>query len=142
MLNGPCWNDDYTIAQWLEHRWLQARVPGSSPGGDSQFFLQIFPVCLFPSNQLIKIIIIIFTSLRERDKREKSEEKIDCHHQDSNQGPSLVASDALTTELWCSRHPSRDCSTFSSDFVTHTSCESTQAGGTQPSLYPHTSRTL
>ena len=75
--------------------------------------------------------------MRERDKREKSEEKIDCHHQDSNQGPSLVASDALTTELWCSRHPSRDCSTFSSDFVAHTSCESTQAGGTQPSLYPH-----
>ena len=71
---------------------------------------------------------------RERDKREKSEEKIDCHHQDSNQGPSLVASDALTTELWCSRHPSRGRSTFSSDFVTHTSCESTQAGGTQPSL--------
>ena len=43
--------DDHTIAQWLEHRWLQARVPGSSPGGDSQFFLQTFPVCLFPSNQ-------------------------------------------------------------------------------------------
>ena len=76
----------------------------------------------------------ILTGLRERDKREKSEEKIDWHHQDSNQGPSLVASDALTTELWCSRHPSRDRSTFSSDFVTHTSCESTQAGGTQPSL--------
>ena len=67
------------------------------------------------------------SGLRERDKREKSEEKIDCHHQDSNQGHSLVASDALTTELWCSRHPSRDRSTFSSDFVTHTSCESTQA---------------
>ena len=45
--------DDYTIAQWLEHRWLQARVPGSCPGGDSQFFLQTFPVCLFPSNQSI-----------------------------------------------------------------------------------------
>ena len=71
-----------------------------------------------------KEIQIIYTSLGERDKREKSEEKIDCHHQDSNQGPSLVASDTLTTELWCSRHPSRDCSTFSSDFVTHTSCES------------------
>ena len=53
-LNGLCLDDDYTIAQWLEHRWLQARVPGSSPGGgDSQFFLQTFPVCLFPSNQLI-----------------------------------------------------------------------------------------
>ena len=48
-LNGLCLDDDYTIAQWLEHRWLQARVPGSSPGGDSQFFLQTFPVCLFPS---------------------------------------------------------------------------------------------
>ena len=56
-LNGLCWDDDYTIAQWLEHRWLQARVPGSSPGGDSQFFLQTFPVCLFPSNQLIIIIL-------------------------------------------------------------------------------------
>ena len=67
--------------------------------------------------RIIIIIIIIFTGLRERDKREKSEEKIDCHHQDSNQGPSLVASDALTTELWCSRHPSRGRSTFSSDFI-------------------------
>ena len=62
-----------------------------------------------------------FTGWRERHKPEKSEEKIDCHHQDSKQGPSLVASDALTTELWCSRHPSRDNSTFSSDFVTHVS---------------------
>ena len=25
-LNGLCLDDDYTIAQWLEHRWLQARV--------------------------------------------------------------------------------------------------------------------
>ena len=49
MLNGLRWDDDYNIAQWLEHRWLQARVPGSSPGGDSQFFLQTFPVCLIPS---------------------------------------------------------------------------------------------
>ena len=77
----------------------------------------------------------------KRQKKRQKRQKIDRHHQDSNQGPSLVASDALTTELWCSRHPSRDRSTFSSDFVTHTSCESTQAGGTQPSLYPHTSRT-
>ena len=100
MLKGLCWVDDYAIAQWLEHRWLQARVPGSSPGGDSQFFLQTFPVCLFPSNQLILfLLLLLLTGLRERDKREKSEEKIDCHHQDSNQGPSLVASDALTTEL-------------------------------------------
>ena len=61
MLNGLCWDDDYTIAQWLEHRWLQAKVPGSSPGGDSQFFLQTFPVCLFPSNQLI-ILLLLFIS--------------------------------------------------------------------------------
>ena len=49
------------------------------------------------------ICYCLFASSRERHKREKSEEKIDCHHQDSNQGPSLVATDALTTELWCSR---------------------------------------
>ena len=30
-------DDDYTIAQWLEHRWPQAKVPGSNPGGDRQF---------------------------------------------------------------------------------------------------------
>ena len=46
-----CWDYSYTIAQWLEHRWPQARVPGLSPGGDSQFFLQTFPVCVFPSNK-------------------------------------------------------------------------------------------
>ena len=42
MFNGPCRDYDYTIAQWLEHRWLQARVPGSSPGGDSQIFSSEF----------------------------------------------------------------------------------------------------
>ena len=55
-----------------------------------------------PSFKLL-LLLLLLTGLRERDKREKSEEKIDCHHQDLNQGPSLVASDALTTELWCSR---------------------------------------
>ena len=83
--------------------------------------MEIFPggSGLSPSKEVNKGEIIILTGLRERDKREKSEEKIYCHQQDSNQGPSLVASDALTTELWCSRHPSRGRSTFSSDFVTH-----------------------
>ena len=76
----------------------------------------------------------MLTGLRERDKRERSEEKIDCHHQDSNHGPSPVASDALTTELRCSRQPSN----IFSDFVTHTSCESTQAGGTRPLTVTHT----
>ena len=51
MLNGRCWDDGYTIAQWLEHCWLQARVPGSSPGGDSRLFLQTF----FPFNSLIRL---------------------------------------------------------------------------------------
>ena len=62
------------IAQWLEHRWLQARVPGSSPGGDSQFVLQTFPVCLFPSkavNIIIIIIIIIILLLIFKSRKEK-----------------------------------------------------------------------
>ena len=79
----------------------------------ASFFMGIFKQCntiLWKvhnnkrQDQKESFTIIIITGLRERDKREKSEEKIDCHHQDSNQGPSLVASDALTTELWCSRH--------------------------------------
>ena len=48
MLNGLCWDDGYTIAQWLKHRWLQARVPGSNPGSDSQFCLRFFPFASFP----------------------------------------------------------------------------------------------
>ena len=67
-------------------------------------------------------------------KFEQCEEQIDCHHEDSNQGPLLVASDAVTTELWCRRHPSRDCPAFSSDFVPHTLCESTPVDVTQTSL--------
>ena len=54
----------------------------------------------------------LLISLRGYANGKKSEEKL-THHQDSNQGPSLEASDALTTELWCSCHPSRDRSTFS-----------------------------
>ena len=60
ILNGLCWDDDYTIAQWLEHRWLQARVPGSSPGGDSQIFSSDFSrlsLSLKPVNIVIIIII-------------------------------------------------------------------------------------
>ena len=74
MLKGLCWDDDYTIAQWLEHHWLQARVPGSCPGGDSQFFLQTFPVCLFPSNELIllSLMLLLFESRTEEENITKN----------------------------------------------------------------------
>ena len=45
MLNGRDWNDGCTLAQWLEHRWAQAKVPGSNPGGDS-FSSDFFRLCL------------------------------------------------------------------------------------------------
>ena len=51
MLNDLCWDDDHTIAQWLDRRWLQARVPGSSPGGDTQtvnVFFRLFPFVPVP----------------------------------------------------------------------------------------------
>ena len=62
MLNGLCCDDDYTIAQRLEHRWLQARVPGASPGGDSQFFssdfsrmsLSLKPVKIYIQSNLVR----------------------------------------------------------------------------------------
>ena len=76
-------DDDYTIAQWLEHRWLQARVPGSSPGGDSQFFLQTFPVCLFPSKP-VKIIIIIIIGkqfpLRQKCDNTHKKDTLQAHY--------------------------------------------------------------
>ena len=31
-----------TISQWLEHRWPQAKVPGLSTGGDSQFSFRLY----------------------------------------------------------------------------------------------------
>ena len=45
MFNSLCLADSYTIVQWLEHCLLQVRVLGSC--------LQTFPVCVFPSHQLI-----------------------------------------------------------------------------------------
>ena len=48
MLNGFCWDGSYTIHNSLvaEHRWLQAKVPGSNTGGYSQFFLLTFHVSM------------------------------------------------------------------------------------------------
>ena len=43
-----CMDDSYTIAQLLEHRWPQAKVLGSRPGGDSQFFFRLFPFASLP----------------------------------------------------------------------------------------------
>ena len=43
MLNGLCWDDSYTIAQWSEHRWPEGKVPGSIPGGNGTFFFRHFP---------------------------------------------------------------------------------------------------
>ena len=49
MMNGLSWDDSYTIAERLEHRRPQAKVPGSSPDGGSRLFLQTFPICTFPA---------------------------------------------------------------------------------------------
>ena len=53
MLNGLCQDVNYTVAQWLEHRWRRAKVPGSSPGGDTQFFSSDF-TCLHLSLKPMK----------------------------------------------------------------------------------------
>ena len=60
MFNGLCWNADYTIARWLEHRWLQARVPGSSPGGDSNFLFRPLPFVSFPQTSEYQFISAVF----------------------------------------------------------------------------------
>ena len=44
-----------------------ARVPGSSPGGDSQFFLQTFPVCVFASNQHMICISMFLSDLDKKN---------------------------------------------------------------------------
>ena len=49
---------------------------------------QHFPGILFKLKLVcIKCVVVICTSKREG--KEKAEEKIVCHHQDSNQGPLL-----------------------------------------------------
>ena len=45
-------------------------------------------------------MMVLIHYVVEQMEKAKSEENIDCHHQDSNQGPSLEASGTLTTELW------------------------------------------
>ena len=52
--------------------------------------------------------------------------------------PLLVNSGALPTELCCSCQPIQNRKTLSLEHQTHSSCESTQAGGTQPSTVTHT----
>ena len=67
---------DYTTAQWLEHRWLQAKVPMVRvPSGDSQFLSPSTIVSFlttFPSNQLIIYDVCVNPLLRTRsDYREQ-----------------------------------------------------------------------
>ena len=57
MLNSFCWDDHYTIAQWLQHRWLQARVPGSSLGGVRQFVLQTSPAAIAVVADLVILLV-------------------------------------------------------------------------------------
>ena len=65
-------------------------------------------------------------------------EKINCTNGIRTRDPSLVISGALPTELWCSCQPRQNRKTLSLEHQTHSSCESTQAGGTQPSTVTHT----
>ena len=51
MLTGFCWDDSYTESQWLWHRWPQAKVHGSSPGGGNNSSVQPCHVRVFPINQ-------------------------------------------------------------------------------------------
>ena len=53
LLNSLCWDDSYTIAQWLEHRCPQVKVSGLSPGRDSHFFFRLF--FFFPFPQLLVV---------------------------------------------------------------------------------------
>ena len=57
MLNGFCWDDHYTIAQWLQHCWLQASVPGSSLGGVRQFVLQTAPAAIAVVSDLVILLV-------------------------------------------------------------------------------------
>ena len=47
MLSGLCWYDSYTVAQSLEHRWPQAKVPGSLVV-TVNFFFRHFTFASFP----------------------------------------------------------------------------------------------
>ena len=44
--------------QWLEHRWPQVKVPGSSPGGDSQFFFRLFSFASFPQTSGHRYVLL------------------------------------------------------------------------------------
>ena len=60
--SGLCWDDDYTIAQWLEHQtgYKSSESLVRVTGGDSQFFLQaLFHVCLLSTATTSQYYIIL-----------------------------------------------------------------------------------
>ena len=60
VLNGLCWDDDHTIAQWLEHRWLQARSLVRVLGVKVNFSSDFSRLCLSlkPVNMLLLLFLI------------------------------------------------------------------------------------
>ena len=70
MLNGLCWNDSYTIAQYLEHCWPQAKVLCASPGGDSQFSFSV------PSaSEYLVFLFRFLCSVQKLSKEEKEKRR-------------------------------------------------------------------
>ena len=55
-----CWNDDYTIAQWLEHRWRQLTSEG--PWFESLWWQSMFSSDFFGLSLSLKSVYIILYS--------------------------------------------------------------------------------
>ena len=84
---------------------------------------------------IIKVRGILRNQFFKGCKGRCSSEKINCTTGIRTRDPSLVIRGALPTELWCSCQPRQNRKTLSLEHQTHSSFESTQAGGTQPSIY-------
>ena len=98
-------------------------------------YLDILSSTLLPHIIYIYIYIYIYSKVAREDVRVK---KSNCTTGIRTRDPSLVISGALPTELWCSCQPRQNRTTLPLEHQTHFSCETTQAGGTQPSTVTHT----
>ena len=90
------------------------------------------------SASIIYIYIYIYIFFSKVAREDVLVKKSNCTTWIRTRDPSLMISGALPTELWCSCQPRQNRMTVSLEHQTHFSCETTQAGGRQPSTVTHT----
>ena len=126
------WRQSHNI--FLKLEWATCLVPKchQSVSYQTNSNLHLSYICI---SSIDIDINVFFSKVAREDVWVK---KSNCTTGIRTRGPSLLISGALPTELWCSCQSRQNRTTLSLEHQTHFSCETTQAGGTQPSTVTHT----